>query len=58
MIFNSIGKLGLKLMMSKILKNIGIKDVEGLFYVNNLIKEFNWSDKIKVTSKGYYVRLL
>ena len=53
LIFDSVGKLGLKLMMSKILKNMGIKDVEGLFYVNNTIKEINWSDKIKVTSKGY-----
>ncbi len=53
LIFDSVGKLGLKLMMSKILKNMGIKDVEGLFYVNNTIKELNWSDKIKVTSKGY-----
>ena len=51
--FDSVGKLGLKLMMSKTLKNMGIRDVEGFFYVNNPIRELNWSEKIKVTSKGY-----
>ena len=53
LIFDSVGKLGLKLMMSKTLKNMGISDVEGLFYTNNPMKELNWSDKIKITSKGY-----
>ena len=40
-------------MMSKILKNMGIKDVDGFFYINNPEKDLNWSEKIKVTSKGY-----
>ncbi len=35
LIFDSVGKLGLKLMMSKTLRNMGIRDVEGLFYVND-----------------------
>lgn len=53
LVFDSVGKLGLKLMMSKALKNMGIRDVEGFFYVNNPIRELSWSEKIKVTSKGY-----
>lgn len=53
LVFDSVGKLGLKLMMSKTLKNMGIKDVDGFFYVNNPEKDLNWSEKIKVTSKGY-----
>ena len=53
LVFDSVGKLGLKLMMSKTLKNMGISDVEGLFYVNNPKKELDWSNKIKVTSKDY-----
>jgi len=53
LVFDSVGKLGLKLMMSKTLKNMGIKDVDGFFYINNLKKDLNWSKKIKVTSKGY-----
>ncbi len=53
LVFDSVGKRGLKLMMSKTLKNMGISDVEGLFYVNNPKKELDWSNNIKVTSKDY-----
>lgn len=52
-IFDSVGKLGIKLMMKKVLKNVGIDNVEGFFYLNNPGKELNWSDKIKVSSRGY-----
>mgnify|MGYP000917719518 FL=1 len=41
LVFDSVGKLGLKLMMSKTLKNMGINNVEGLFYVNDPRKELN-----------------
>lgn len=53
LVFDSVGKFGLKLMMKKVLKNMGISDVEGLFYVNNPKKDLNWSEKIRVGSKGY-----
>ncbi|HNZ25834.1 MAG TPA: class I SAM-dependent methyltransferase [Spirochaetota bacterium] len=53
LVFDSVGKLGLKLMMATALKNMGINNVDGLFYVNNPKKELNWSERIKVTSKGY-----
>ena len=53
LVFDSVGKLGLKLMMSKTLKNMGIEDVDGFFYINNQEEDLNWSEKIKVTSKGY-----
>ena len=53
LVFDSVGKLGLKLMMKKVLKNMGISDVEGLFYMNNPKKDLNWSEKIRVGSKGY-----
>lgn len=53
LVFDTVGKLGLKLMMSKAIKNMGIENVEGLFYVNNPKIDLNWSNKIKVTSKGY-----
>ena len=53
LVFDSVGKFGIKLMMKKILKNMGIDDVEGLFYLDNPNKELNWSDKINVSSKGY-----
>lgn len=53
LIFDSVGKLGLKWMMAKTLKNMGIRDVEGLFYTDNPTRDLHWSDKIKITSKGY-----
>jgi O-methyltransferase involved in polyketide biosynthesis len=53
LVFDSVGKFGLKLMMKKVLKNMDIDDVDGYFYVNNPAKDLNWSEKIKVSSKGY-----
>ncbi|MGX7074117.1 class I SAM-dependent methyltransferase [Falseniella ignava] len=53
LVFDSVGKFGLKLMLSKTLKNMGIRDVKGLFYLNRPLQELNWSQEIKVTSKGY-----
>lgn len=52
LVFDSVGKLGLKLMMLT-LKNMNIREVAGLFYINNPKQDLNWSEKIKVTSKGY-----
>ena len=53
LVFDSVRKLALKLMLAAVIKNMGISDVEGYFYVNNPAKDLNWSKKIKVTSKGY-----
>ena len=53
LVFDTVGKLGLKLMMSKILKNMGITDIDGFFYVNDPAKELNWSENMKVLSRGY-----
>lgn len=53
LIFDTVGKTGLKLMLSKTLKNMGVDDVNGFFSVNNPSKQLNWSDKIKVSSRGY-----
>jgi O-methyltransferase involved in polyketide biosynthesis len=53
LVFDSVGKLGLKLMMKKVLKNMDIDDVEGYFYVKKPPEDLDWSEKIKVTSKGY-----
>lgn len=52
LVFDTVGKTGLKLMMKKTLKNMGIKGVESFFYVDD-IKDISWSDKISVSSKGY-----
>ncbi len=53
LVFDTVGKIGLKLMMSKSLKNMGIEDIDGFFYVNNPSVDLNWSDKIKISSRGY-----
>lgn len=53
LVFDAVGKLGLSLMMKTAIKNMGISNVDGLFYVNNSKEELNWSDKIKVSSRGY-----
>ncbi|MDO4788093.1 MAG: class I SAM-dependent methyltransferase [Johnsonella sp.] len=52
LVFDSVGKRGLKLMMTKILKNMGIDDVSGFFFVEHP-SELNWSDKIELSRKGY-----
>ncbi len=53
LVFDSGGKLALKLMLATVVKNMGIDDVSGYFYVNNPAKDLHWSEKIKVSSKGY-----
>ncbi len=53
LVFDSVGKLGLKLMMKTALKNMDISNVKGLFYVNNPKRELNWSKNIRVTSRNY-----
>ncbi len=53
LVFDSGGKLALKLMLSTVVKNMGIDDVSGYFYVNNPAKDLHWSKNIKVSSKGY-----
>lgn len=53
LVFDSVGKLGVKLLMKTTIKNMGISGIDGLFYLNNPLKELNWSNEIKVSSKPY-----
>ncbi|WP_231366866.1 MULTISPECIES: class I SAM-dependent methyltransferase [Jonquetella] len=53
LIFDAVGKRGLKMMKRTVLKNMGMKDIDVLFCVNDPEQDLNWSDKITVTSKGY-----
>ncbi len=53
LIFDSVGKMGAKLIMSKTLKDMGIDNIDGIFYVNNPEKNLNWGDRVHVTSRGY-----
>ncbi|MDO4711355.1 MAG: class I SAM-dependent methyltransferase, partial [Peptostreptococcaceae bacterium] len=53
LIFDTVGKLGLKMMISQSLSAMGISEVSGLFYVRDAERELRWSDKIQVTSRDY-----
>ncbi|UTC65901.1 MULTISPECIES: class I SAM-dependent methyltransferase [unclassified Treponema] len=53
LVFDTVGKFGLKMMLSQTLKNMGISDVSAFFSINNPAQQLNWSDKIRVSYKGY-----
>jgi len=54
LVFDTVGKMGYKLMMKSVLKNHGMADFGKLFYTGNAVKDLSdWSDKINVTSRGY-----
>ena len=54
LVFDTVGKLGYRLMMKAVLKNHGMKDFGNLFYTGNAEKDLAWwSDKIAISSKGY-----
>lgn len=53
LVFDSVGKLGLKFMLKKVLKNMDMNDVNGFFSVDNYKKQLNWSNHIAVSKKDY-----
>ena len=54
LIFDTVGSLGHKLMMKKVLKNFGITDVSGYFHVDDIDKQLKDMLKdVKVSSKDY-----
>lgn len=54
LVFDTVGKAGYKLMMKAVLKNHGMTDFGELFYTGDAVKDLsNWSDDIRVSTKGY-----
>lgn len=53
LVFDTVGKFGLKLMLSKVLKGMGVRDVSGYFYVADPKRDLDWSPRIRVSSRGY-----
>lgn len=54
LVFDTVGAMGHKLMMKKVLRNFGITDVSGYFHVDEVEKELGgWSDKIEISARGY-----
>lgn len=54
LVFDTVGTLGHRLMMKKVLKNFGITDVSGYFHVDDVGKALgSWSENISLSHKGY-----
>lgn len=54
LVFDTVGKVGYKIMMKSVLKNHGMDDFGDLFYTGNAVRELSeWSDKLRVSSRGY-----
>ena len=54
LIFDTVGKMGYKMMMKAVLKNHGMKDFGDLFYTGDPLRDLSpWSEKIKVSVRGY-----
>lgn len=54
LVFDGACKKAVKLMLKTWIKEAKIKDVNAYFYVSNAKKELSlWSEKLKVSSKGY-----
>ena len=54
LLFDTVGKLGYRLMMKAVLKTHKMKDFGDLFHTEDAVKDFSgWSDQIRVTARGY-----
>lgn len=54
LLFDTVGKRGYKIMMKSVLKNHNMSDFGDRFYTDDAVGELSgWSDRIRVTSKGY-----
>lgn len=54
LIFDTVGNIGYRMMMKAVLKNHGMKDFGDLFHTGDPVRDLStWSDKIKVTARGY-----
>ena len=53
LIFDMVGKLGQRVMMRTVLRNFDMGEFNDLLYVESLQEVAAWSDKIKVSARGY-----
>lgn len=54
LLFDTVGKLGYRLMMKSTLKKHGMKDFGNLFYTGDAVRDLSgWSERIQVSSRGY-----
>jgi O-methyltransferase involved in polyketide biosynthesis len=56
LVFDAVGKFGRDVLMKGTLKNMGMNDVSGLFYVNNASDLEGWSPKVKLVTRKSYMQ--
>lgn len=56
LVFDAVGKFGRDVLMKGTLKNMGINDVSGLFYVNDASDLEGWSPKVKLVTRKSYMQ--
>ena len=56
LVFDAVGKFGRDVLMKGTLKNMGMDDVSGLFYVNDESELEGWSSKVRLMTKKSYMQ--
>ena len=56
LVFDAVGKFGRDKLMKSTLKNMGMNDISGLFYVNDKSELEGWSPKVKLMTKKSYMQ--
>ena len=56
LVFDAVGKFGRDVLMKGTLKSMGMKDVSGLFCVNDVSELEGWSSKVKLMTKKSYMQ--
>ena len=53
LVFDTVGKLAIKILMKKTLKQMGIYGINGMFYCNNPLKDLTWDKDSNVSVRKY-----
>lgn len=56
LVFDTVGKFGRDILMKGTLKNMGMNDVSGLFYVNDASDLQGWSDRVRLVTRKSYMQ--
>lgn len=56
LVFDTVGKLGRDMMMKLVLKNAGIENVSGMFFVDRPDTLKEWSERVRLLSSKSYMR--
>ena len=56
LLFDAVGKFGRDVLMKGTLKNMGMNDVSGLFYVNDESELEGWSPRVRLMTKKSYMQ--